>query len=88
MAELHADAGKAVAEKGQVLLDGPDGIAIALTPDAAEITGHELFAQQRKLRHKRRSNFDPFSVTQILNMRSRKRTVGSQFTHETSGTFA
>lgn len=47
-----------------------------------------LFAQQRKLRHKRRSNFDPFSVTQILNMRSRKRTVGSQFTHETSGTFA
>jgi hypothetical protein len=42
MAELHADAGKAVAEKGQVLLDGPDGIAIALTPDAAEITGQEL----------------------------------------------
>lgn len=38
----YSDAGKAVAEKGQVLLDGPDGIAIALTPDAAEITAREL----------------------------------------------
>ncbi|MBA4090964.1 MAG: hypothetical protein C0494_10260 [Sphingobium sp.] len=38
----YSDAGKAVAERGQVLLDGPDGIAVALTPDAAEITAREL----------------------------------------------
>jgi hypothetical protein len=36
------EAGKACAEEGQVLLDGPDGVAISLTPDAAEATGHEL----------------------------------------------
>jgi len=42
MAKLHSDAGKAVAERGQVLLDGPDGIAIALTPDAAKVMGHKL----------------------------------------------
>ncbi|MET0238714.1 MAG: hypothetical protein ABW184_02350 [Sphingobium sp.] len=39
---IYGDPGKAVAEKGQVMLDGPDGIAITLTPDAAEQTGHEL----------------------------------------------
>jgi hypothetical protein len=38
----YSDVGKAVAEEGQVLLDGPDGIAIALTPEAAEMTGREL----------------------------------------------
>ncbi len=40
--QVYAESGKAVAEQGQVLLDGPDGIAIALTPEAAEGTGHEL----------------------------------------------
>jgi hypothetical protein len=36
--------GHAVAEQGMVLLDGPDGIAIALTPDAALQTGESLIA--------------------------------------------
>ena len=39
---VYSDAGKASAERGQVLLDGPDGIAISLTPDAAEETGRSL----------------------------------------------
>lgn len=30
--------GKAVAEEGMVLLDGPDGIENSMTPDAAEET--------------------------------------------------
>lgn len=30
------------AEQGEVLIDGPDGVAAALTPDAAEKTGHRL----------------------------------------------
>jgi hypothetical protein len=34
--------GHATAEEGEVLLDGPDGIAISLTPDAARITGERL----------------------------------------------
>jgi hypothetical protein len=36
--------GVATAEQGVVLLDGPDGVAIAMTPNAAEITGHRLIA--------------------------------------------
>lgn len=35
-------AGKASAESGQVLLDGPDGISISLTPQAAEDTAKAL----------------------------------------------
>lgn len=36
--------GKAVAESGLVLLDGPDGVAVAMTPDAAQATARELIA--------------------------------------------
>lgn len=37
-------AGKAVAEGGLVLLDGPDGVAVAMTPEAAEGTARQLLA--------------------------------------------
>ena len=30
------------AEQGEVLVDGPDGVAVALTPSAAEETGRRL----------------------------------------------
>ena len=40
----RSDPGSAVAEAGQVLLDGPDGVAVAMTPDAAEETGRRLIA--------------------------------------------
>ncbi|HEX7781246.1 MAG TPA: hypothetical protein VF509_00410 [Sphingobium sp.] len=40
--KVYGKPGKAAAEEGQVLLDGPDGIAISLTPFAAEETGKEL----------------------------------------------
>ncbi|WP_257557832.1 hypothetical protein [Sphingobium sp. CFD-2] len=36
------ESGKAYAEEGQVMLDGPDGVAISMTPDAAEETANEL----------------------------------------------
>jgi len=36
--------GQAVAEEGVVVLDGPDGVAVAMTPYAAEGTGHSLLA--------------------------------------------
>lgn len=36
--------GKAVAEGGLVLLDGPDGVAVAMTPAAARATAEELLA--------------------------------------------
>jgi hypothetical protein len=34
----------ASAEAGMVLLDGPDGLAITMTPDAASRTGESLIA--------------------------------------------
>lgn len=36
--------GVASAENGLVVLDGPDGIAITLTPDAAQQTGESLIS--------------------------------------------
>ena len=32
-----------VAEEGEVLVDGPDGVAVSLTPRAAEETSRRLF---------------------------------------------
>lgn len=43
-AEPKDVAGVATAEQGVVLLDGPDGVAIAMTPQAAEETGRRLVA--------------------------------------------
>ncbi len=37
-------AGVASAEEGTVMLDGPDGVAVAMTPEAAEATGRNLIA--------------------------------------------
>ena len=38
------DAGKASVEEGYVLLDGPDGVAVAMTPAAAARTAESLLA--------------------------------------------
>lgn len=40
--KVYNDPGTASAEQGEVLLDGPDGIAISLTPFAAEETAKQL----------------------------------------------
>ncbi len=40
--KVHDDTGTASAEGGIVFLDGPDGTALALTPEAAERTGQGL----------------------------------------------
>lgn len=42
--EPEAMPGIAVADTGQVILDGPDGVAVALTPEAAAETGRRLIA--------------------------------------------
>lgn len=34
--------GVATAEEGLVILDGPDGVAVTMTADAAQKTGHSL----------------------------------------------
>ena len=38
------------AEEGEVLVDGPDGIAVSLTPEAASETSHRLLHGAAKAR--------------------------------------
>jgi len=48
--EPHEEPGVASAEAGLVLLDGPDGVAIAMVPDAAHATGESLIAAAAEAR--------------------------------------
>jgi hypothetical protein len=41
---VETNPGMVSVEKGEVLLDGPDGVAVAMTPEAAEETGRRLIA--------------------------------------------
>jgi hypothetical protein len=50
------DAGHASAEDGLVILDGPDGIAVTMTPDAAALTAKSLQAAAELARAQTRSN--------------------------------
>ena len=38
----HSEPSDVNAEQGQVLVEGPDGVAVTLTPDAAEETGRRM----------------------------------------------
>ncbi|UYY58990.1 hypothetical protein [Sphingomonas sp. S2-65] len=40
--EPEIKGGNASAEEGQVMLDGPDGVAVAMSPEAAIATAHSL----------------------------------------------
>jgi len=40
----ETEPGVASAEDGLVILDGPDGIAVTMTPDAAQRTGSSLIS--------------------------------------------
>lgn len=51
--EPQSEPGCAVAEQGFVILDGPAGVAVAMTPDAAEETGRRLEAAAVEARHQR-----------------------------------
>ena len=43
--ELYSEASHVSAKDGEVLVDGPDGVDVALTPEAAEETGDRLIEQ-------------------------------------------
>ena len=45
------EAGTATAEDGVVVLDGPEGLAITLTPSAAAQTGHSLISAAELAAH-------------------------------------
>ena len=48
--EPFDEPGQASAEEGHVVLDGPDGIAITMTADAAVTTGERLIAAGEEAR--------------------------------------
>ena len=48
--EPKATGGVASAEQGQVMLDGPNGVAIAMTPEAADATALSLIAAAAEAR--------------------------------------
>lgn len=53
--EPQDEPGVAGAEDGLVVLDGPDGVAVTMLPDAAEETGRRLIAAAAKARTQQRS---------------------------------
>lgn len=52
------DAGKATAEDGVVVLDGPDGVAVTMTADAADRTADSLHAAARAAREEQGAGAD------------------------------
>lgn len=45
------DAGRASAEEGVVILDGPDGVAVTMTAEAAELTADSLREAAQRVRN-------------------------------------
>lgn len=48
--DVHKEPSDVAAEEGAVFLDGPNGVATSLTPDAAEESGRRLLAAADKAR--------------------------------------
>ena len=48
-----AEASEVVAEQGDLIVEGPDGVAVTLTPDAAEETGRRMLAAASEARRQR-----------------------------------
>ena len=51
----NADPSFVVAEQGEVIVEGPDGVAVTLTPDAAEETARRMIraASEARLQQER-----------------------------------
>jgi hypothetical protein len=59
MIKIYSEPSEVAAEKGEVSVDGPDGVAVTLTPDAAIETSHRLLeaglmAQGQKVDERRK----------------------------------
>lgn len=46
----HAEPSDVNAEQGNVIVEGPDGVAVTLTPDAAEETARRLISAASQAR--------------------------------------
>jgi hypothetical protein len=50
----HAQASHVVADGGNIIIDGPDGVAVTMSPDAAEETARRLLAAVGEARRQAR----------------------------------
>jgi hypothetical protein len=57
--EVFDEATKVSADNGDVVLDGPDGVDVKLTPEAAEQTGDRLLEESVRARGQRRMRDNP-----------------------------
>ena len=48
--QSYSDPSDVHIEEGQVIVEGPDGVAVTLTPDAAEETGRRLIDAASQVR--------------------------------------
>lgn len=53
---VRTDIGVAAAEQGNVVLDGPDGVAVTMTHEAATGTAESLVAAAKKARRQKRTS--------------------------------
>ena len=53
LGEIHNDPSEVTAEEGIVMVDGPDGVAVSLTPDATERTSRRLAEGSKTARGQR-----------------------------------
>jgi hypothetical protein len=51
---IHETPSDVAAEEGVVIVEGPDGVAVTLTPEAAEETSDRLFQESLNARGQRR----------------------------------
>ena len=51
----HGDPSEVVAEQGEVIVEGPNGVAVTLTPEAAEETGRRMVRAAAEARRQRGS---------------------------------
>jgi hypothetical protein len=68
--KIHDDASVTEAEAGIVIVDGPDGVMLSLSPDAAEETANRLRQSAAKARDQRSGIRPPFDNEVAPNFRT------------------
>ena len=54
----HSDPSDVAAEEGEIFVEGPDGVAVTLTPDAAEETARRLLEAASEARRQAAGSTD------------------------------
>ena len=55
----HRDPSDVIAEEGDVIVEGPNGVAVTLTPDAAEETGRRMLRAASEARRQLGEGSEP-----------------------------